>query len=57
MFIIYINNQEVIVCTPETESETLKIWFEEGGRDVDDYDRRISNEEAVAIYDVIRVIE
>ncbi len=57
MFIIYTNNDEVIVCTSETEPKTLKLWFEEGGRDVNDYDRRTSNEEAVGIFDIIKVIE
>lgn len=49
MFIIYINYDESIICTPETEPETIRIWFTEGGRDLEEYDRIVRNNEAVCI--------
>lgn len=49
MFIIYSNYDEAIICTPETEPETIKQFFAEGGRDINDYDRETSNEIAVSI--------
>jgi hypothetical protein len=49
MFITYESCDEIIVCTPETEPETLKLYFgEENNRDFEDYDREIRND-AVAI--------
>ncbi len=47
MFIAYIGPDEVIVTTVEREPETLKIWFTEGGRDLENYDREIYADEAV----------
>lgn len=39
-FITYSNGgDEVIICTPQTEKETIKLYFTEGGRDIEDYDR------------------
>jgi len=55
MFIAYITNDEVIVCAPETEPETLKLYFEEGGRNLEDYDREISYDEAVAITSTLTI--
>ena len=49
MFVIYSNSDEVIICTPETEPEAFKLWFTEGGRDLEDYDRETSEEAAIAI--------
>ena len=42
MFIVYIgSDNEIIVTTPEREPEMLKEFFEEGGRDLEEYDREI----------------
>lgn len=32
MFIVYSNFEEAIVCIDATEEETLRVYFEEGGR-------------------------
>lgn len=48
MFIIYTNYAEAIVCTPETEAETLKLYFTEGERNLDDYDREVRNDCAIS---------
>ena len=39
MLVQYSNNDEVIVCAKKNEKKMLKQYFEEGGRDVVDYDR------------------
>ena len=49
MFIIYSNSNEVIITTLEKESETIRLFFIMGGRNVDDYDRSESEDVAVAI--------
>jgi len=48
-YIIYFGNDEVIVTTPENEAQTIKEWFIEGGRDLEDYDRELRYDEAVTI--------
>ena len=55
MFVIYSNTDEAIICTPETEPETFKLWFTEGGRDLEDYDRETSEEAAIAITSKIEI--
>ena len=49
MFIIYECDDEVLVTTPENEPALLEVWFKEGGRNVEEYDRSISNEVAVQV--------
>ncbi len=41
MLITYSSQTEVLVATPETEPELLRQYFEEGGRNIDDYDREV----------------
>ena len=55
MFIVYSSNQEVIVCTPKTEKKMLKEWFEDAGRELEDYDRDECTEAAVNIFATLRV--
>ena len=49
MFIIYSDEEghEVLVTTPEKEPEMLQLYFTEGGRDIESYDREVSNDVAV----------
>ena len=49
MLITYRGDDEVIVTTDELEKAMLKEWFIEGGRDTNDYDREVCNDEAVTI--------
>lgn len=37
--IIYLSDDETIVTTPSEEKATIKAFFVEGGRDIEDYDR------------------
>jgi hypothetical protein len=39
MLIVYSSADEVLTCTPEVEPYLLRVWFTEGGRDLEDYDR------------------
>ncbi len=38
--IVYSDSDETIVTTPEDENQTIKLWFTEGGRDIEEYDRQ-----------------
>ena len=49
MFVVYSCFEEAIVCIDATEKETLKTYFEEGGRDLGDYNRSEVADEAVFI--------
>ena len=49
MFIVYSSFEEAIVCVDATEKETIKIYFDKGGRDLGDYDRKEFKDEAVLI--------
>lgn len=39
--IVYSGPDETFVTTPEYESQFLKDYFQEGGRDVDDFERKV----------------
>ena len=49
-FIVYEGRDEIIVTTPEDEAEMIRIYFTEGGRKGDDYDRREVVDIAVSIF-------
>ena len=49
MLIVYRGDHEVIVTTDADEQETLKVWFTEGSRDPEDYDRSEIADEATVI--------
>lgn len=40
--IAYSSEDEVLVCTNQSEPRLLKQWFVEGGRELDDFDREES---------------
>jgi hypothetical protein len=44
-----------IVCIPETEKETIRIFFTEGGRNITDYDRKEMVDVAIEIRPVCRI--
>ena len=39
MLVVYESNGEAIVCTKETEEEAVRLYFKEGGRNLEGYDR------------------
>lgn len=49
MFVVYSNNEEVIVTTEKREKGMVKSFFTEGGRDIEKYDRRTCNDEAISV--------
>lgn len=49
MLIVYRDDHEVIVTTEDKEKEVLKVWFAEGGRDPEEYDRSEVADEAVVV--------
>ena len=55
MYVTYSNSEEAIVCLDVTEEETIRTYFTEGGRDLDDYDRKTVKEEAVLVSTRIEV--
>jgi hypothetical protein len=47
--VVYVGVQEIIVTTQKAEVETVRQYFTEGGRDLDDYDREEPRDQAVCI--------
>jgi hypothetical protein len=44
--VLFISTDEIIVCTEDTEKETLRMYFSKEqatGRNIDDYERQASN--------------
>jgi len=48
-FIVYSSNDEVIVCLPNDEDATIKLYFTDGGRDIEEYDRNETYDLSVQI--------
>ena len=55
MYIVYSSRDEAIITTPENEAKTIEMYFTEGGRVLEDYDREVVNEEAVCILSKVMV--
>ena len=55
MFIVYSGHSEVIVTTKKKEAQTLKEWFVESDRDIEDYDREECNDACVEVRAELRV--
>jgi len=53
--VVYKGIDEVIVCAKENEQTAVKDFFEEGGRDLDDYERSCSGEFGVSIVSSMRL--
>lgn len=47
--IVYSSCDEVLVCTLDSEPRLLTLWFEEGGRNLEDFDREVQSEGIVEI--------
>ena len=52
-FILYKSSNEVIVTTVRDQQKTIKLYFSEGGRDLDDYDVELVSDFAVEIRSTI----
>lgn len=54
MLIVYKGRDEVLVCIPATEGRLKVEYFEEGGRDINDYDREeLSHTARISFYPVV----
>lgn len=49
MFVTYSGLHEVIVTTKKDEKQAIKLYFTEGGRSLDDYDRSEHREIAIDV--------
>lgn len=38
-YIVYVSSYEMIVTTPKKEKKIIKLYFKEGGRDIEEYER------------------
>jgi len=54
-FIVYHDGEEAIVTTKKNEAETIRLFFVEGGRDLEDYCRDEQEDIAVKLTSEIRV--
>lgn len=52
-FVSYVSEEEVIVCTKETEKRAIKEWFVDGGRDINEYNRVEGQDVAVSFSPVM----
>jgi len=48
-FIVYQGEDEQLITTPEAEAAMLPIYFIEGGRKLEDYDREEYTSEAIQV--------
>jgi len=55
MFITYSNFEEAIICVDTTEEKTIETYFTKGGRDLEDYDRKESKDEAVCVMSSVSI--
>lgn len=44
-FVLYVSDNEILISTPQGEEALIDAYFTEGGRYMEDYDRRVTVEE------------
>jgi len=49
MFVVFSSNDEIIITTPELETQVLDDFFINGGRVMEDYDREEVDEVGVEV--------
>ncbi|HWY35112.1 MAG TPA: hypothetical protein VNX68_10735 [Nitrosopumilaceae archaeon] len=54
-FVVYSNNEEVIVSTLETEHKVISDYFTNGDRVLDEYDRDVKEDSAISIRNHLKV--
>ena len=54
-YIVLTSNEEVIITTPEDEEQTVKEFFTEAGRKVEDYNREVISDVAIRVLPSLRV--
>lgn len=55
MFIVYVNDKEILVTTPELEAQMIEEWFHINDRIIDEYDRATVADAAVVITSSMRL--
>lgn len=54
-YIVYTSSQEVIICIPHYETDTIKEYFTDGGRNIEDYDREEVMDTSICISSKLRI--
>jgi len=52
--ILYKSSDEVIVTTPKDQKKTIKLYFTDGGRSLEDYDVELVNDFAIELRSTIQ---
>ena len=52
-FIIYRSSNEIIVTTKKDQKKTIKLYFTDGGRDLEDYDVELITDFAIELRSTI----
>lgn len=55
MLIIYSSHDEMLICTPDSEPQMLLEYFEQGGRDLEDFDREVRRDGVINIIPRLKV--
>jgi hypothetical protein len=55
MFIVYEGNNEIIITTKSKEKETVKRYFTNGGRSIEDYNRIEDSDCSISITPKLKV--
>lgn len=43
--VLYVSDDEILISTPQGEEGLIDAYFTKGGRDLEDYDRKVTVEE------------
>ena len=54
-FVVFAGHDEVIVTTKACEKKTVKVYFTDGGRNLDEYDRSDIPDHAVCVVSKIAI--
>ena len=55
MLVVYVSDDEVIITNSADEVETVRLYFTEGGRNLDEYDREEIKDRAAAVSNRLRI--
>lgn len=55
MLIVYASDDEMLICTPDSEPQMLLEYFEQGGRDLEDFDREVRRDGVINITPRLKV--
>lgn len=55
MLIVYASDDEMLICTPDSEPQMLREYFKQGGRDLEDFDREVRSDGMINITSLLKV--